>query len=384
MNGMDEFELLDEDKGIPLFFPHIPKNAVKYLTNTLSTRWIGQGPMVDKFESAFEDKFSIQGRAVSVNSGTAALHLAYILSDVDENSEVICPVFTCTATNLPILYQKAKPVFFDINKKTLNADISEIERLITPKTRAISVVDYGGVPNDYEKLRTICNENGLKLIADCAHCLDGQYAGKPITEYADFTIYSFQAIKTITSGDGGMLVTRDKKTAEKAKRIRWFGIDRVDKQKGIWENDITELGYKYHMNDISACIGLASLEEFEDIQSHRRSLGKHYIKELGKLSESIIENSLILGQFTPWLITIDTKGYRIELMKHLRSHGVESAQVHYRNDRYSIFKPFVDRTFPNMDIIENNYLVLPIHTKVSKDQVTRICDLVKEFYANIG
>ena len=155
MNGMDEFELLDEDKGIPLFFPHIPKNAVKYLTNTLSTRWIGQGPMVDKFESAFEDKFSIQGRAVSVNSGTAALHLAYILSDVDENSEVICPVFTCTATNLPILYQKAKPVFFDINKKTLNADISEIERLITPKTRAISVVDYGGVPNDYEKLRTI-------------------------------------------------------------------------------------------------------------------------------------------------------------------------------------------------------------------------------------
>ena len=135
MNGMNEFELLDEDKGIPLFYPHIPKNAIKYLTESLSTRWIGQGPVVDKFELAFENKFFTQGRAVSVNSGTAALHLSYILSDVDENSEVICPVFTCTATNLPILYQKAKPVFFDVSKENLNANISEIEKLITPKTR---------------------------------------------------------------------------------------------------------------------------------------------------------------------------------------------------------------------------------------------------------
>lgn len=383
MGGMDEFELLDEDKGVPLFYPHIPKNAIKYLTRSLSTRWIGQGPMVDKFETIFEKKFSIKGRAVSVNSGTAALHLAYILSGVDENSEVICPVFTCTATNLPILYQKAKPIFFDINKENLNANILEIEKLITPKTKALCVVDYGGVPNDYAKLRDLCDKNDLKLIADCAHCLDGRYAGKPITEYADFTIYSFQAIKTITSGDGGMLVTRDKEIAEKAKRIRWFGINRVDKQKGIWENDVAELGYKYHMNDLSACIGLASLEEFEYIQSHRRSLGKHYLSELGELSENIIEKSLILDQFTPWLITIDTKGYRVELMKYLRSEGIESAQVHYRNDRYSVFKPFINRVFPNMDAIENNYLVLPLHTKVSKDQVTRICNLVKSFYTNI-
>ena len=383
MNGMNEFELLDEDKGIPLFYPHIPKNAIKYLTESLSTRWIGQGPVVDKFELAFENKFFTQGRAVSVNSGTAALHLSYILSDVDENSEVICPVFTCTATNLPILYQKAKPVFFDINKENMNANISEIEKLITPKTRAISVVDYGGVPNDYASLRAICDKNGLKLIADCAHCLDGLYEDKRITEYADFTVYSFQAIKTLTSGDGGMLITRDKKTADKAKRIRWFGINRLDKQKGIWENDITELGYKYHMNDISACIGLASLEEFENIKSHRRLLGKHYIKELGVLAENIIEKSLVLEKFTPWLITLDTKGHRVELMKHLRGNGVESAQVHYRNDRYSIFKPFVERAFPNMDNIENNYLVLPLHTKVSEAQVTTICDLIKEFYANI-
>jgi len=137
------------------------------------------------------------------------------------------------------------------------------------------------------------------------------------------------------------------------------------------------------MNDISACIGLASLEEFENIKSHRRLLGKHYIKELGVLAENILEKSLVLEKFTPWLITLDTKGHRVELMKHLRGNGVESAQVHYRNDRYSIFKPFVERAFPNMDNIENNYLVLPLHTKVSEAQVTTICDLIKEFYANI-
>ena len=116
----------------------------------------------------------------------------------------------------------------------------------------------------------------------------------------------------------------------------------------------------------------------------RRNRQRKSAEEIAdRISENIIEKSLILDQFTPWLITIDTKGYRVDLMKYLRSNGIESAQVHYRNDRYSVFKPFIDRVFPNMDAIENNYLVLPLHTKVSKDQVTRICKLVKTFYADI-
>ena len=144
---------------------------------------------------------------------------------------MICPLFTCTATNLPILYQNAVPVFCDIAEDNLNISVEKIEDLITSKTRAITVVDYGGLPNNYEKLRKICDDNGLFLISDCAHCIDGKFDGKPVHEWADFTIYSFQAIKTLTTGDGGMLICKNEDFAKKAKRIRWFGIDRRKNKK---------------------------------------------------------------------------------------------------------------------------------------------------------
>ncbi len=373
-----DYPLIKEsNKTVTLFYPYIPKNYLSALKKVFSTRWIGQGPLVDKLEKVFSKRFANKLPSVAVGSGTDALHLAYILADIKKNDEVICPIFTCTATNIPLLYIGAKIKFADIDPKTMNIDIQSVKKLITKKTKAIVFVNYGGLPCDLKELNAIAKKRKIVLIQDAAQSLGAKYNNKSIVKYADYTIYSFQAIKQITSGDGGMLVFKDKKKLKKAYRIRWFGIDRLAKQGGTWENDIKEIGFKYQMTDIGASLLLESIKDFKKIWSHRRKLYKIYEKTLSKnLSITIMDKKKSGTQHSNWLFTICLKR-KDYLQKKLRQNGVETNQVHFRNDRYSIFKNFTKgKKFKNMDLVENNYLVLPIHPKVKLSDAKRISNLI--------
>lgn len=373
-----DYPLIKEsNKTVTLFYPYIPKNYLSALKKVFSTRWIGQGPLVDKLEKVFSKKFANSLPSVAVGSGTDALHLAYILAGIKKNDEVICPIFTCTATNIPLLYIGAKIKFADIDPKTMNIDIQSVKKLITSKTKAIVFVNYGGLPCDLKELNAIAKKRKIVLIQDAAQSLAAKYNNKSIVKYADYTIYSFQAIKQITSGDGGMLVLKDKKKLKKAYRIRWFGIDRLAKQGGTWENDIKEIGFKYQMTDIGASLLLESIKEFKKIWSHRRKIYKIYEKILSKNSSiAIIDKKKSGTEHSNWLFTICLKR-KDYLQKKLRQNGVETNQVHFRNDRYSIFKKFTKgKKFKNMDLIENNYLVLPIHPKVKLSDAKRISNLI--------
>jgi dTDP-4-amino-4,6-dideoxygalactose transaminase len=228
-----------------------------------------------------------------------------------------------------------------------------------------------------DALQAIADEHGLLLIEDAAHALGATYKGRSIGGISDFTIFSFQAIKHITTGDGGMLLLKDPDMADQARRLRWFGIDRRAKQKGIWENDITEVGYKYQMTDIAASIGRASLREFDSILSCRRGLLAAY--EHGLRGVTGLE---VVGAAHPdrthaaWICTVLAEN-REGLQRKLRDNHIESAQVHYRNDRYSIFGG--RRTdFPNMDAVEDRYLVLPLHSRMGIEQVQCVCSVIRE------
>jgi perosamine synthetase len=379
INKFKDFPLIKESKKtIPQFYPHIPKTASKAISKVFQGRWIGQGPLVDKLEIIFSKKFANSMPSVAVGSGTDALHLSYILAGIKKNDEVICPVFTCTATNIPLLYLGAKIKFADIDPKTFNIDINSLKKLITKKTKAIVFVNYGGLPCNISELVKIAKKNNLTLIQDAAQSLDATYKNKPITFYADFTIFSFQAIKHISSGDGGMLVLKNKKLLKKAKRIRWFGIDRMAKQGGTWENDIKEIGYKYQMTDIGAAVLLESIKEFQKIKNHRKKIFNIYSEELKKNKKiNIVDDPTIKGH-AHWIFTImlDKKDY---LQKKLREQGIETNQVHFRNDRYSIFKKFIkNKKFKNMNIVENKYLVLPLHTKMKISDAKFIAKKINE------
>ena len=375
-----DYPLMKNNKGsVPLFYPHIPKNSAKSLQKVLKGRWIGQGPLVDKFESIFSKKFTKNLPCVAVGSGTDALHLAYLLAGIKKDDEVICPVFTCTATNIPLLYIGAKIRFADIDPKTFNISIEHVKKLVSKKTKAIVFVNYGGLPCDLTELNKIAKKYKIKLIQDAAQSLGNFYKNKPITQYSDFTIFSFQAIKHISSGDGGLLCFKDKKILKKAYRMRWFGIDRLKKQGGTWENDIKEIGYKYQMTDLGASILLDALKEFSKIKQHRRKIFSIYEKNLKNNKKVKIVNSV--GKFTHsnWLFTIlvDKKDF---LQKKLRQSNIETNQVHFRNDRYSIFKKFVkNKKFPNMDSVEKKYLVLPVHTKMSFSDANYVVKKVNLF-----
>ena len=279
-----------------------------------------------------------------------------------------------------MLYIGAKIKFVDVDPLTLNINIDHLKKIVSKKTKAIVFVNYGGVPCDLKELNKIKKKYKIKLIQDAAQSLGSKFNGKDISNYSDFTIYSFQAIKHITSGDGGLLVfKKNKKILSLAQRIRWFGIDRIKKQGGTWENDIKEIGYKYQMTDLGACLLLDSLKNYNMILNHRKKIFNIYKNKLSKLRDlRIIDtiNKNLTNSY--WLCTIILKK-RIFLQKELRKFNIESNQVHFRNDRYQIFKKFIKGTkFPYMDSIQDKYLVIPLHNKISIKDANFISDRIIE------
>ncbi len=374
---MNEMPLMKETEGIVLFYPNVPKESINLVTNVLQSRWIGQGPRVEEFEQMFEARFAPNGKALSVGSGTDALHLSYILADLKPGDEIAVPVFTCTATNIPFLYMGCVIRFVDVDPNTLNININHLKEVVNEKTKAIVCVHYGGLPCDMDEIQAIADQYGIPVIEDAAHALGATYKGRSIGEISDFTMFSFQAIKHITTGDGGMVTMKNKELAKKGARVRWFGIDRENKQRGIWENDITEVGYKYQMTDIAAAMGIAGLNTFDEVLAHRKKLLVAYEQGLEGVSGiSFIGKGYTDREHAAWLCTAMVED-RVGLMNKLRHQKIESAQVHYRNDRYSIFGGRRD-DLPNMDAIEDKYLVLPLHPKLGITDVNYICNVIKQ------
>ena len=374
-----EIPLMKLNEGTVLFHPYVSKNSFKNVKKVLSGRWIGQGPLVDKFELKFKSMFAKKNLCLATGSGTDALHLSYILSGLKKGDEVIAPLFTCTATNIPFLYMGVKIKFADIDPQTMNISVESVKKLITKKTKAVICMHYGGLPCDLDELHELTKKYKIPLIEDAAHALGATYKGKPIGSISDFTMFSFQAIKHITTADGGMLCMKNKKMIKKAKRIRWFGIDREKKQKATWENDIFEIGYKYQMTDLGASVGLEGLKDFKKILNHRKNIFNIYLEKLSN-NKNIICVNKDDGKRThaAWLFTIISKKKDF-IQKKLREKKIETNQVHFRNDKYSIFKKFVKgKKYPNMDYVENKYLAIPVHHKVSFNKAKYIADLINK------
>lgn len=366
---------MSNKEKVVLFYPHIPEVARNAARDVLDTRWIGQGPKVDEFEQVWEEKISHPHKAIAVGSGTDALHLAYILADIKQGDEVVTPVFTCTATTTPLLYQGAKPIFADIKPDSLNIDPKSVELLVNERTKAIVCVDYGGLPADLDELQKIASKWNIPLIEDACQAHGAIYKGRHIGSIADFTAFSFQAIKIITTCDGGMLTIKNSELEEKAERIRWFGIDRKAKQEDRWKNDIVEVGYKYQMTDVAAAMGIEAMKILPETLSHHRKLFETYRDGLKEVPGITFIGDDEDHRSSCWLSTIFAER-RDNLKRKLAENGIESNPVHYRNDMYTVFGGRVSHC-PNMDAAENHYLVLPMHYHLEVEDIGRICDVIK-------
>ncbi len=335
-----------------LMQPYVTDAMRAAVQDTLNTTWIGQGPKVDEFERCFQQLTAME--SVAVGSGTDALHLAYILAGIEPGDEVICPVFTCTATNIPLRYLQAEIKFADVQRDSLNMDPNSVARLFNKNTKAIVVVHYGGEPAH------VYYPYGVPVIEDCAQAL-----GAPVGT-STYNAYSFQAVKHVTTGDGGMLTMASVSRAEKARRLRWFGIDRKAKLGGMWANDISEVGFKYQMTDIAASMGIASLGSLELQIAYRRFLRDTYLENLEWRILDLHPDSAC------WLMTVLAPDRERTIAK-LAEKNIEAAPAHYRNDRYTIFRGYENHC-PNMDAIENYYLCLPLHMGMTENDVLRVCE----------
>lgn len=349
---------------IKLFQPYVSETAKVNVQRVLSGTQLAQGPEVDLFEREFAAKFGFEPwQIVSVNSGTSALELAYELCELEPSDHVITPVLTCTATNIPLIRMGVKMSFADIaGSHNLNIDIDDVDNKLQEETKALVFVHFGGSSEGLQDFEELADRSGLDLICDAAQAL-----GSTLSKRARFSCVSLQAIKTLTAGDGGVLICRDKDDARKARKLRWFGYDRELKQK-LGDMDLKLAGYKYHMNDISAAIARGNLMEIDAIVGHRKIINQIYhdywfdYVEVKKYSSHLVE-----GIWNPVVTGLD---YGLA-KEAAATDGFEIGQHHYRNDKYTIFRS-VYSNCPNMDDLGDKYFMLPCHMGMTHDDAEKI------------
>lgn len=360
----------------------MPKSVKEPLLNTIFSGYIGQGKKVDEFEEKFSRKFNLN-QIVSVNSGTSALRLALALGGVGSGSEVISTPYTMVATNTAILEQFAKPIFADIKLSSINIDPDDIRRKVNKKTKAILCVHWGGYPCDMDEIIEIAEENNLIVIEDAAHALGAIYRKEPIGTISDYTAFSFQAIKHITTGDGGMLSIKSKEKYNEALRRRWFGIDRA-RRKNIIDRDpiedINEVGYKYHMNDIAATIGIEQLKYFDTYFQKRKEFAETYQKELADVKGINLLERKKEKTHANWMFAIKVNN-RLDFMENMISKGIGVVVHNWRNDRYSIFGG-LNKNLKNVNIIDKTLVNLPLHPALTNDNIDYIIMQIKKYFNN--
>lgn len=352
------------------FDTYIGDYAKKYVGQVLDSKRLSEGNWVRTFEMALEKNFDMRN-VVAVNSGTSALHLALVLAGVGAGDEVILPAQTFVATGLAVLYCGAKPVFADIGMDG-NIDAEDVSRKYTEKTKAIIAVSWGGNPCDLIPL-TQYDLIETTIIQDNAQALGATYMGHPLSRFGDFSCYSFQAIKALSTGDGGAITCNRKSEYERAKRLRWFSIDRekdLPDETGERVYNAKEGGYKYHMNNVAAAIGLGNLHGFKERQER--------VKQIAKIYD---DNFVIHFHRVPkkegcsyWLYDLLVER-RSEFLRAMKSRDVPVSVVHVGIDRNDIFGGLQD--LPVQRYWDEHHVCLPIHSSLTDEDVEKVVDSVK-------
>lgn len=360
-----------------LFHTHISPRAIELTTDTLQSGWLSEGPRVKEFESALEGQLGLRN-PVALNSGTSALHLALVLAGAGSEDEVILPPQTFVATGLAILMQRAIPVFADIDPLTGNICARSIAERITPRTKAIMAVHWAGYPCDLEEIHSVANDHGLTVIEDAAHALGATYQGRPIGAISPFTVFSFQAIKHLTTGDGGLLCCLDENTARVAVVRRWFGIDRANSKPSLLGEriyDIAKLGYKYHMNDLAAAVGLGNLQDFPSRLARRQQIGANYREELEGVPGLQLLKQARDRTHAYWLFTILVER-REQFIRKLAENDISASVVHLRIDHNSVFGEL--RTdLPGQQEFNERQVAVPVHEGLTEQDVESVVRVIR-------
>ena len=378
----------NEKKKLIMFaLPDINHEEINEVIDTLKSGWLTTGPKVRKFEEEFAE-FIGSKYALAVNSCTGGLHLSLAAAGVGEGDEVITTPFTFVSTVNVILHLGAKPVFVDIGPD-FNIDVNKIEAAITPKTKVILPVHYSGQPCEMDAIMDLAKKYNLTVIEDAAHAVGAEYKGKKIGTIGDLTAFSFYATKNLTTGEGGMVTTNNEEYAQKIRKLTLHGISKDAWKRytseGSWYYEVIYAGYKYNMTDIQAAIGLHQLKKIEKFNSKRAELAQLYTQLLSDVEE--IEtpkvNPEVKHSWHLYVIKLNLEMLKIgrsEFIEKLKENGIMTS-VHFipvhLHPYYRETFGFKKGDFPVAEAIYERVISLPLHTKLEKNAIYYIAEVIK-------
>ncbi|WP_294194890.1 DegT/DnrJ/EryC1/StrS family aminotransferase [uncultured Cloacibacillus sp.] len=379
------------DKFLPFALPDIGEEEIAEVVDSMRSGWLTTGPKTKAFEHDFADYIGGGVAAMAVSSATAGLHLALEACGIRAGDEVITSVYTFTSTAEVIRYLGADPVFADIDEHTLNISPESIEKAITPKTKAIMPVHVGGLPCDMDAILAIAKKHGLKVVEDAAHAFPVRYKGRMIGALdSDAAVYSFYATKTITTGEGGMVVTKNKDMVKRIKTMRLHGIDRdaydrYTSEKPAWYYEIVAPGYKYNMSDIMASMGIHQLKKAERMKARRREIAMRYTEALQRLPLTLpylpAEDEDNAWHLYPVHIRKDAPIMRDEFIKQMSFSAKIGCSVHfiplhlqpYYRDKYGL----TPQMFPCATEAFESEVSLPIYPKMTDEDVEYVIEQIR-------
>lgn len=377
---------------VPFFRPSVGDAEIEAVSRCLRSGWLTTGPVAAEFERSFAEKIGAGVHAIAVNSATAALHLGIDALGIGPGDEVIVPTLTFTATAEVVRYIGATPVFVDADLDTLCLDAARVEAAITARTRAVMPVHFAGRPCDMTALRAVADRHGLAVLDDAAHAFPAAHAGRAIGDcFADITAFSFYANKTMTTGEGGMLVTRHPSIADRARKMRLHGIDRdvfnrfTDARAG-WIYDVVAPGFKYNLTDVAAAIGIEQLkrvDEFLEIRTRRAAL---YDEALGDLPLILPPRAAERDLHSWHLYVVQLDGSagvsRDRFIEEMKAAGI-GVSVHYRPLHHmSVWKPYCEGSrFPAADGYFERCVTLPLFMAMTDAEQERVVEVVRGILA---
>lgn len=363
---------------IQLAKPDITQAEIDAVVEVMKSGWLSIGPKVEEFEKKIGDYVGVK-HAIAVNSGTSGLHLLIKAFDIKDGDEVITTPFSFVASTNCILFERAKPVFVDINPETLEMDVDRIESVITDKTKAILAVDVFGQPMDMRKLREIADKYNLILIEDSCESLGSEYNGIKSGSMADAAVFAFYPNKQITTGEGGMIVTNDDNIAELCRSYRSQGRAIT----GFWLHH-ERMGYNYRMSEVNAVIGSIQMDRLDDIISRRNKAANMYNERLSKIKGVTVPyvspDTTVMSWFV-YVIRLDEYIDRDKVMEHLKQNGVACrpyfTPIHIQPYIKEMFG-YKEEDFPNTAKAGRSCIALPFYNDLSINEVEYVADTLEK------
>ena len=370
---------------IPVFAPSIGEDTKKHLNEAIDIGWLGMGSASKEFEDRISDFLELDDRFVAVvNTGTSALHIALLTAGIGPGDEVITTSFNYVADHQAIKMTGADVVMCDIRDDNLGIDCKKAEELISKKTKAIIPLHFAGIPCDQEGVFNLAKKYDLRVIEDAMHAFGTEINGKKIGSYGDITCFSFDPVKIVTSVDGGCVIVNSKEELEKLYHLRLLGVDKDTveryKNKRAWDYDVVDQGFRYHMNTISAVVGISQIKQIKNFIESRQKTCQRYNNAFKEISDLKIPQT-DFSDISPFIYSLRIlNGKREQLIEHLKNLNIDVGIHFIPVHKHEYFK---NSKFGNMDITNNvvdEVLTLPLHSFMKEEFVKRVIDGITNFF----